>query len=614
MLTTSPVAWHPHSNKRMMPMDHHGYREKSTFMDQEPRWLDNPDDVPIYHDRGMERRRSPKEWYEEDRDVHRQWDRRSASRAPEYSEQDHYRHQMPRGRPWADNTPSSAMPFDARTVRNTARGGSGDDGVGVRDRSFSPYERGNDLRRSFSPNNDSYEPGPERWASGRSYERERLPPLLPGGRSIAGDRRSVLPPPYLQGRPSFTEWDNAPGRSKAARPEPKRRRSPLLAHPKAYRSTLPAAGHAVGVSSKPHTVTRQSKGKSAEPPKTKLGFRSPSASPKVLDAAQPPTQSGQSNSSLAAEEVVSSAVTQAAVTQAAVAAVKNASPKPSDWTEMTNLADMMVGADARVGLSFPTNGVPKDHPTEAFGATFLQKFGPKGDEDKGRAKFADSSVAGKSCEDRPATDAAGGAPPEPVIWNCGKRLAAASGGIPFLSSTLQEQQQQQQQDSPNSPAMRGVGKPLCRGGLAEISTSSDEPAAARLEKASVGPAAGPSDGAVGSSVASPPIGIGDAEAAAKSVKEPEGEKHLDTVDEEVLKKRREIEQAYREDCETFCTVVRMLVDKDPSLENAVQASLRANIMEMGQQALEQLRNFVASRKRLRSKEHSPALPQVWPAP
>ncbi|XP_032819229.2 periphilin-1 isoform X2 [Petromyzon marinus] len=607
-----PLAWHPHGNKRMMPMGHHGYREKTTFMDQEPRWLDNSDDIPIYHDRGMERRRSPKEWCEEDWDGHRQWERRSGSRAPEYSERDHYRHQMPRGRPWANNTPSSAMPFDARTVRNAARGGSGDDGGGVRDRSFSPHERGDNRRRSYSPNNDSYEPEPGRWMSGRSYERERLPPLLPGGRSVAGDRRSVSPPPppHFQGRPSFTEWNDAPGRLKPAKPEPKRR-SPLLAHPKAYGSTLPAAGHAVGVSPKPHTVTRQSKGKSAEPPKTKLGFRSPSASPKVLDAAQPPTQSGQSNSSLAAEEVVSSAVT-----QAVVAAVKNASPKPSDCTERTNLAGMVVGADACVGLSFSTNGVPKDHPKEAFGPTFPQKFGPKGDEDKGRVKFAESSVAGKPREGRPATDAAGGAPPEPVIWNCGKRLAAAgaSGGIPFLSSVLQEQQQQQQQDSLSSPAVRGVGKPLCRGGFAEISPSSDEPAAARLEKkASVGPA-GPSDGAVGSSVATPPVGIGDAEAAAMSVKKPEGEKHLDTVDEEVLKKRREIEQAYREDCETFCTVVRMLVDKDPSLENSVQASLRANIVEMGQQSLEQLRNFVASRKRLRSKEHSPALPQVWPAP
>ncbi|XP_078424582.1 periphilin-1 isoform X3 [Cetorhinus maximus] len=49
---------------------------------------------------------------------------------------------------------------------------------------------------------------------------------------------------------------------------------------------------------------------------------------------------------------------------------------------------------------------------------------------------------------------------------------------------------------------------------------------------------------------------------------------------------------YRQDCETFGMVVQMLIDKDPSLENTIQFSLRENLREIGERCIEELRKFI----------------------
>lgn len=51
-------------------------------------------------------------------------------------------------------------------------------------------------------------------------------------------------------------------------------------------------------------------------------------------------------------------------------------------------------------------------------------------------------------------------------------------------------------------------------------------------------------------------------------------------------------QHYRQDCETFRTVVNMLVEKEPSLDKMLQAPLDKNLLEIKQRCLDALRNFV----------------------
>jgi len=57
-------------------------------------------------------------------------------------------------------------------------------------------------------------------------------------------------------------------------------------------------------------------------------------------------------------------------------------------------------------------------------------------------------------------------------------------------------------------------------------------------------------------------------------------------------KKEEIEKAYRQDCETFATVAKMLISKDQDLEERIQPSLRDNLKEIGQRCIQELREFV----------------------
>ncbi|XP_038636771.1 periphilin-1 isoform X2 [Scyliorhinus canicula] len=60
----------------------------------------------------------------------------------------------------------------------------------------------------------------------------------------------------------------------------------------------------------------------------------------------------------------------------------------------------------------------------------------------------------------------------------------------------------------------------------------------------------------------------------------------------IAEKTKEIEEVYRQDCETFGMVVQLLIDKDPSLENTIQFSLRENLREIGERCIEELRKFI----------------------
>ncbi|XP_068611648.1 periphilin-1 [Brachionichthys hirsutus] len=58
-------------------------------------------------------------------------------------------------------------------------------------------------------------------------------------------------------------------------------------------------------------------------------------------------------------------------------------------------------------------------------------------------------------------------------------------------------------------------------------------------------------------------------------------------------KAQEIEKVYRQDCETFGMVVKMLVAKDPNLEKQLQVPLRENLGELRERCLEDLKHFIS---------------------
>lgn len=60
----------------------------------------------------------------------------------------------------------------------------------------------------------------------------------------------------------------------------------------------------------------------------------------------------------------------------------------------------------------------------------------------------------------------------------------------------------------------------------------------------------------------------------------------------ITAKALEIEKVYRQDCETFGMVVKMLVAKDPNLEKQLQVPLRENLGEIRERCLEDLKQFI----------------------
>uniref|UniRef100_A0A3P9AP54 Periphilin-1 C-terminal domain-containing protein n=1 Tax=Esox lucius TaxID=8010 RepID=A0A3P9AP54_ESOLU len=60
----------------------------------------------------------------------------------------------------------------------------------------------------------------------------------------------------------------------------------------------------------------------------------------------------------------------------------------------------------------------------------------------------------------------------------------------------------------------------------------------------------------------------------------------------IQQKRKEIERVYRQDCDTFGVVVKMLVAKDPSLERPIQSSLQENLRDIGLRCVEAMQQFI----------------------
>lgn len=60
----------------------------------------------------------------------------------------------------------------------------------------------------------------------------------------------------------------------------------------------------------------------------------------------------------------------------------------------------------------------------------------------------------------------------------------------------------------------------------------------------------------------------------------------------IAAKALEIEKLYRQDCETFGTVVKMLVSKEPGLEKQLQGPLKDSLVEMRERCLDDLRIYI----------------------
>ncbi|XP_071389191.1 periphilin-1-like isoform X1 [Centroberyx affinis] len=105
------------------------------------------------------------------------------------------------------------------------------------------------------------------------------------------------------------------------------------------------------------------------------------------------------------------------------------------------------------------------------------------------------------------------------------------------------------------------------------------------------------DGSPRSSVSSkenPPASVTESEEAVAASTEPK-------TPEEDFKARRaqaiaakalEIETLYRQDCETFGRVVKMLAAKEPSLDKMLQTPLTENLLEIKQRCLDDLKHFI----------------------
>ncbi|KAM9755041.1 uncharacterized protein ACNS7B_007712 [Menidia menidia] len=75
--------------------------------------------------------------------------------------------------------------------------------------------------------------------------------------------------------------------------------------------------------------------------------------------------------------------------------------------------------------------------------------------------------------------------------------------------------------------------------------------------------------------------------------------------EAIEAKAQEIEKHYRQDCETFRTVVKMLVAKEPSLENLLKASLDENLVEIQKRCLDALKSFITELDEILEQADSP---------
>ncbi|XP_077355001.1 periphilin-1 isoform X7 [Festucalex cinctus] len=81
----------------------------------------------------------------------------------------------------------------------------------------------------------------------------------------------------------------------------------------------------------------------------------------------------------------------------------------------------------------------------------------------------------------------------------------------------------------------------------------------------------------------------------------------------IAAKAQEIEKVYRQDCETFGTVVKMLVAKDPSLEKQLQVPLRENLGEIRVRCLEDLKLFISELDQAIQQPEVPICDSITPS-
>ncbi|XP_029993585.1 periphilin-1-like isoform X1 [Sphaeramia orbicularis] len=60
----------------------------------------------------------------------------------------------------------------------------------------------------------------------------------------------------------------------------------------------------------------------------------------------------------------------------------------------------------------------------------------------------------------------------------------------------------------------------------------------------------------------------------------------------IQQKRKEIDEVYYQECEMFGLVVKMLIEKDPSLEVPIQSSLQKNLRDIGARCVEAMERFI----------------------
>lgn len=82
-------------------------------------------------------------------------------------------------------------------------------------------------------------------------------------------------------------------------------------------------------------------------------------------------------------------------------------------------------------------------------------------------------------------------------------------------------------------------------------------------------------------------------------KERSGERELPSTvsqtaarDRAIQQKRKEIDEVYYQECEMFGFVVKMLIEKDPSLERPIQSSLQENLRDIGKRCVEAMEKFI----------------------
>ncbi|KAM4618846.1 periphilin-1 isoform 2-T2 [Polymixia lowei] len=72
----------------------------------------------------------------------------------------------------------------------------------------------------------------------------------------------------------------------------------------------------------------------------------------------------------------------------------------------------------------------------------------------------------------------------------------------------------------------------------------------------------------------------------------------------IADKALQVEELYRRDCQTFATVVKMLVAKKPSLDQLLQGPMKENLMEIKQRCLDDLKQFIKELDQVKMPEAS----------